>query len=127
MHEFDLRQNDARCVQSIGDLARPIHFDAGHRQNVALLLVTEGNAQLAMYPVTFGKTDLTLLSKSHLLDVLDHFCLEVASGHPRSLTNSAPVFCLSTKRPATLASWIDWIDQRLLRRRTLRPLAASLE
>ncbi|HXW63797.1 MAG TPA: hypothetical protein VEK74_01835 [Burkholderiaceae bacterium] len=127
MHEFDLSQADALCIQSIGKLARPIDFDVGHRQNVALLLVTEGEDQPAMYPVMFRKTDRTPLSKSNLLDVLDPFCAEVASGHLRSPANSALAFCLSAKRPATLVSWMDWFDQRLLRRRTLRPVAASLE
>ena len=127
MHEFDLSPTDALCVQSIGKLAHPIDFDVGHRQNVVLLLVTEGEDQPAMNPVMFRKTDLRPLSKSNLLGVLDHFCPEVASGHLRSLANSPPVFCLSIKRPAALASWMDWIDQRFLRRRTLRPVAASLE
>ncbi len=127
LHGLDLDQIDVLFIENVGNLVCPAAFDLGQHQNVTLLSVTEGDDKPAKYPVLFRKTDVMLLSKSDLLDVLDDFRPEAATAHLRALANPAPVFCLSARRPATLIPWLEWIDEQLVRQKALRSVTTSIE
>ena len=87
-----------------------------------LLAVTEGDDKPAKYPVMFRASDLILLSKSDLLDVLDDFSTDVAVGHIRALANPADVFEVSARRAEGLVPWIAWLERKL---EGVRNVAAS--
>ncbi len=73
----------------------------------------------------FRASDLLLLSKSDLLDVLDDFRPEAATAHLRALASRAPVFVLSALRPASLSAWLGWLDAQLAQVRATARLPAA--
>jgi len=127
LHDLHLNEIDLLFIENVGNLVCPASFDLGQHRDVVLLSVTEGDDKPAKYPVMFRKADLMLLTKSDLLDVLDDFKPEAATAHLRALASDAPVLCLSARRPASLAQWIAWLDEQLLRHRPAvqRPLAVG--
>ncbi len=124
LHALDLGSVDILFIENVGNLVCPASFDLGQHANVTLLAVTEGDDKPAKYPVAFRKSDLVLLSKTDLLDVLDDFSPERAESHVRALANPALVMRVSARRPDTLVSWTAWLEARLVLRRegtTRRP------
>ena len=113
LHALDLGGIDILFIENVGNLVCPASFDLGQHANVTLLAVTEGDDKPAKYPVMFRKSDLVLLSKIDLLDVLDDFSPHKAEGHIRALANPAPVLHVSARRPDTLAPWTAWLEARL--------------
>ncbi len=113
LHHLDLSKLDILFIENVGNLVCPASFDLGHHLNVTLLSVTEGDDKPAKYPVMFRASDLVLLTKTDLLDVLDDFDPQAASINVRNLANPAPVLPLSARRPQTLQPWIDWLEQMI--------------
>ncbi len=113
LHALDLSAVDILFIENVGNLVCPANFDLGQRANVTLLAVTEGDDKPAKYPVMFHKSDLVLLSKSDLLDVLADFSPPKAIGHIRALANPAQVFQVSARRVESLAPWIGWLERQL--------------
>lgn len=113
LHALDLGAIDILFIENVGNLVCPASFDLGQHANVTLLAVTEGDDKPAKYPVMFRGSDLVLLAKGDLLDVLDDFSPQKAVGHVRDLANPADVFTVSARRADTLAPWIAWLEDRL--------------
>lgn len=122
LHALDLATIDILFIENVGNLVCPANFDLGQHANVTLLAVTEGDDKPAKYPVMFRASDLILLSKSDLLDVLDDFSTDAAVGHIRALANSADVFEVSARRAESLAPWIAWLEREF---EGVRNVAAS--
>ncbi|MCU7940405.1 MAG: hydrogenase nickel incorporation protein HypB [gamma proteobacterium symbiont of Bathyaustriella thionipta] len=118
LHELSLEGLDIVFIENVGNLVCPASFDLGHHLNVTLLSVTEGDDKPAKYPVMFRAADLTLLSKSDLLPVLDDFDVSKAEAHIRNLANPAPVFQLSARKNSVhndqgIEQWIQWLKQQI--------------
>lgn len=113
LHALDLGAVDILFIENVGNLVCPASFDLGQHANVTLLAVTEGDDKPAKYPVIFRKSDLVLLSKTDLLEVLDDFSPDKAESHIRALASPAEVMRVSTRRPDTLTSWTAWLEARL--------------
>jgi hydrogenase nickel incorporation protein HypB len=113
LHDLELEEIDILIVENVGNLVCPASFDLGQHRNVTLLSVTEGDDKPAKYPVMFRATDLLLLSKSDLLDVLDDFDPSKAEQHLRHLANPAPVIALSARRGQNLDAWLAWLGDEL--------------
>ena len=124
LHALDLEAIDVLLIENVGNLVCPASFDLGQHLNVTLLAVTEGDDKPAKYPTMFRASDLVLLSKTDLLDVLDDFSPHKAEGYIRALANPAEVMRVSARRPETLTPWIGWLESQLAgcRAGTLRPL-----
>jgi hydrogenase nickel incorporation protein HypB len=114
LHALDLGTIDILFIENVGNLVCPASFDLGQHANVTLLAVTEGDDKPAKYPVMFRKSDLVLLSKIDLLEVLDDFSADQAESHIRALANPAEVMRVSARRPDTLAPWLEWLEARLV-------------
>jgi len=109
LHALDLAAIDILFIENVGNLVCPASFDLGQHANVTLLAVTEGDDKPAKYPVMFRGSDLVLLSKADLLDVLDDFSPAKAADYVRALANPAGVLQVSARRPETLAPWLAWL------------------
>ena len=73
LHDLPLAGLDLLFIENVGNLVCPASFDLGQHRNVTLLSVTEGDDKPAKYPVIFRASDLVVLSKTDLLDVLGGF------------------------------------------------------
>jgi hydrogenase nickel incorporation protein HypB len=117
LHHIDLDALDLLFIENVGNLVCPASFDLGHHANVTLLSVTEGDDKPAKYPVMFRASDLVLLSKCDLLEVLGDFDPAAAQRRVRELANPAPVMQISARQPGSLQPWLAWLRGLVEKRR----------
>ena len=113
VHNLSLKDLDIVFIENVGNLVCPASFDLGQHLNVTSLSVTEGDDKPSKYPVMFRASDLMLLTKTDLLDVLDDFDTGKAEHNLRQLASSAPVFELSARRGDGMVNWFDWLGQQI--------------
>lgn len=113
LHQLDLDTLDIVFIENVGNLVCPASFDLGQHKNVTLLSTPEGDDKPAKYPVMFRASDLLLVSKSDLLEVLGDFDPEKAIRHLRELANDAPAITLSSRSGTGMDAWIDWLQQQV--------------
>ena len=126
LHELPLSGLDLLFIENVGNLVCPASFDLGQHLNVTLLSVTEGDDKPAKYPVIFRASDLVVLSKADLLDVLDDFDPSRAAASLRALGRDTPMIMTAARRAPALDPWLDWLERELARPRVVsRPGALS--
>jgi hydrogenase nickel incorporation protein HypB len=113
LHDLPLAGLDLLFIENVGNLVCPASFDLGQHRNVTLLSVTEGDDKPAKYPVIFRASDLVVLSKADLLDVLDDFDPARAAAALRALGRDTPMIRTAARRTATIGPWLDWLEQEL--------------
>lgn len=113
LHELPLDALDIVFIENVGNLVCPASFDLGQHVNVTLLSSPEGDDKPAKYPVMFRASDLMIVSKSDLLDVLGDFETATAERHLRELANAAPVIELSSRSGDGVDQWTHWLGDRL--------------
>jgi hydrogenase nickel incorporation protein HypB len=113
LHELNLDDVDIVFIENVGNLVCPASFDLGQHMNVTLLSSPEGDDKPAKYPVMFRASDLMLISKSDLIDVLGDFDPEKASAHLRDLANEAQVIEISARSGNGMNAWLTWLDTSL--------------
>ncbi len=91
----------------------PASFDLGQHRNVTLLSVTEGDDKPAKYPVIFRASDLVVLSKTDLLEVMDDFDPERAASALQSLGGETPLIHTAVRRTSSIAAWLEWLEAEL--------------
>jgi hydrogenase nickel incorporation protein HypB len=116
LHDLPLAGLDLLFIENVGNLVCPANFDLGQHLNVTLLSVTEGDDKPAKYPVIFRASDLVVLSKTDLLEVLDDFQPERASAALRDLGKGTPMIHIAVRRTPSIAAWLQWIEAELLGR-----------
>ncbi|RTR01102.1 hydrogenase nickel incorporation protein HypB [Halomonas nitroreducens] len=110
---------DLLFIENVGNLVCPASFDLGQHANVTLLSTPEGDDKPLKYPVMFRASDLVLVTKSDLLEVLDDFAVDAVAAHVRRLACPAPVLEVSA-RAGRLDGWLHWLEARLEERRRPR-------
>ena len=123
LHELPLAGLDLLFIENVGNLVCPAGFDLGQHRNVTLLSVTEGDDKPAKYPVIFRASDLVVLSKTDLLDVLDDFDPARAATALRALGGGVPMIHTAARRAPALGEWLHWLECELRARRAA-PLRA---
>jgi hydrogenase nickel incorporation protein HypB len=114
VHQIDLAAVDIVFIENVGNLVCPASFDLGQHRNVTLLSSPEGDDKPAKYPVMFRATDLMLLSKSDLTEILGDFDPDKAVQSLRGLANPAPAFECSSRSGAGIDEWLDWLRRTAL-------------
>ncbi len=117
LHALPLAQLDLLFIENVGNLVCPAAFDLGQHRNVTLLSVTEGDDKPAKYPVIFRASDLVVLSKVDLLDVIDDFHPAKAAEALRSLGRETPMIQTAVRRRPAIGAWLTWIEAQLSARR----------
>jgi hydrogenase nickel incorporation protein HypB len=120
LHHLPLAGLDLLFIENVGNLVCPASFDLGQHRNVTLLSVTEGDDKPAKYPVIFRASDLVVLSKADLLDVLDDFDPARAAAALRALGGDTPMISTAARRVPNIEPWLDWLEDQLT---AWRPLA----
>lgn len=129
LHELPLAGLDLLFIENVGNLVCPASFDLGQHRNVTLLSVTEGDDKPAKYPVIFRASDLVVLSKADLLDVLEDFDPQRAAAALRALGRDTPMIRTAARRAPSIESWLNWLERQLLAWRPVlgprRPMMAG--
>ncbi len=113
LHDLPLAGLDLLFIENVGNLVCPASFDLGQHLNVTLLSVTEGDDKPAKYPVIFRASDLVVVSKTDLLEVLDDFQPERAAAALRDLGKGTPMILTAVRRTPSIAAWLEWIEAEL--------------
>jgi hydrogenase nickel incorporation protein HypB len=113
LHELDLGGLDLLFIENVGNLVCPAAFDLGQHRNVTLLSVTEGDDKPAKYPVMFRASDLVVLSKADLLEVLDDFAPRRAAAALSALGAGTPMIRTAARRSPDIAAWLAWLEGEL--------------
>jgi hydrogenase nickel incorporation protein HypB len=113
LHQLPLAGLDLLFIENVGNLVCPASFDLGQHLNVTLLSVTEGDDKPAKYPVIFRASDLVVLSKTDLLEVMDDFSPVRAAAALRALGADTPMIRTAARRTPALGPWLLWLEQQL--------------
>ena len=113
LHDLPLAGLDLLFIENVGNLVCPASFDLGQHRNVTLLSVTEGDDKPAKYPVIFRASDLVVLSKTDLLEVLGDFDPLRAAAAVRALGRDTPMIRTAARRIPDIDSWLKWLEGQL--------------
>ena len=113
LHDLPLAGIDLLFIENVGNLVCPASFDLGQHRNVTLLSVTEGDDKPAKYPVIFRASDLVVLSKADLLEVIDDFDPARAAAALRALGRDTPMIRTASRRTPAIGPWLNWLEQQL--------------
>src|SRR5271170_4083870 len=113
LHHLPLAGLDLLFIENVGNLVCPAAFDLGQHLNVTLLSVTEGDDKPAKYPVIFRASDLVVLSKADLLDVLEDFDPARAAAALRALGRDTPMIHTAARRTPAIGPWLHWLEHEL--------------
>ncbi len=124
---FPIDQLDLLFIENVGNLVCPASFDLGQHLNVTLLSSTEGDDKPEKYPVIFRASDLVVLSKIDLLEVMDDFSPARAAQSLRKLGVNTPMLHAATRRTPLLQPWLDWLEREIVRYRADHLVLAELQ
>ncbi|MBF0620703.1 MAG: hydrogenase nickel incorporation protein HypB [Magnetococcales bacterium] len=113
LHKLDLNTVDLLFIENVGNLVCPASYDLGHHLNVVLLSVVEGDDKPAKYPVMFRAADLTLITKTDLLAVIDDFDSEHVRNAMQKLGRDIPIMALSAKTGNGMDKWLALLEEKL--------------
>jgi hydrogenase nickel incorporation protein HypB len=113
LHELPLDGLDLLFIENVGNLVCPAAFDLGQHLNVTLLSVTEGDDKPAKYPVIFRASDLVVLSKTDLLEVMEDFEPARAEAALAALGRGTPMIRTASRRAPMIDPWLDWLALQL--------------
>ena len=113
LHDLPLAGLDLLFIENVGNLVCPANFDLGQHLNVTLLSVAEGDDKPAKYPVMFRASDLVVLSKTDLLEVMDDFHPRRAAAALRALGRGTPLIHTAVRRAPSISEWLEWIEAQL--------------
>jgi|SRR5271167_427438 len=126
LHQLPLAGVDLLFIENVGNLVCPAAFNLGQHLNVTLLSVTEGDDKPAKYPVIFRASDLVVLSKADLLDVMDDFSPARAAAALRALGRDTPMIRTAARRAVRAGPWLEWLEQQLARPRMIAAALSPL-
>jgi hydrogenase nickel incorporation protein HypB len=112
-----LNKLDLLFIENVGNLVCPSSYDLGEDLRLVLLSVTEGEDKPLKYPTIFNTADVAILTKIDLAGAVE---LDRAAVHQniQSVRPGMRVFEVSAKTGEGMASWLDFLESRLVE---LRP------
>ncbi|CCQ97303.1 Hydrogenase accessory protein hypB [[Clostridium] ultunense Esp] len=108
--EFQDDEYDLIFIENVGNLICPSSYDLGQGRNITMLSVPEGNDKILKYPVMYQRTELVLLNKIDLIDLLD-FSIEEAIEDLKNINPSSRLIPVSARKGTNLEEWYAWIDK----------------
>ena len=115
LDDLDLAHLDIVFVENVGNLVCPTHWALGEQLKLCLLGAAEGDDKPVKYPEMFTHSDVIILNKIDLIDLVD-FKRDFFYESVRALNPGAPIFEVSCRTGAGLTQWAEWLlGQRLNR------------
>ncbi len=110
---WDLEDLDVLFVENVGNLVCPASYDLGESLRAVLFSVTEGEDKPIKYPTIFNTSDVVVLTKMDLAAVVE-FDRKAAVENIHRMRPGLPVLETSTRTPAGLEAWVDYLRSHLL-------------
>lgn len=108
---LNLARGSVLFIENVGNLVCPAGFDLGERSKVVLASVTEGEDKPLKYPDIFAASDLALITKTDLSEVLG-FDVEALKANARRVNPRIEILEVSARSGAGVDAWIDWMLAR---------------
>ena len=71
LNHTDLKEIDILFIENVGNLICPADFPLGSDRRVVVISVTEGPYMVVKHPFIFAETDLVVINKIDLAEVMD--------------------------------------------------------
>jgi hydrogenase nickel incorporation protein HypB len=110
--DMDVEQLDFIFIENIGNLVCPAEFKTGAHANVLVLSTPEGEDKPLKYPLAFQVSDLALLSKVDLAEVLA-YDTKKAEENMKKVHKEIEILHISSKERTGLDAWEQWLKGRL--------------
>jgi len=108
LDDLDLAHLDIVFVENVGNLVCPTHWALGEQLKLCLLGAAEGDDKPVKYPEMFTHSDVIILNKIDLIDLVD-FNRDFFYESVRALNPGAPIFEVSCRTGAGLTQWAEWL------------------
>jgi len=105
---FDLDDLDILFIENVGNLVCPCEYDLGEDYRVLVLSVAEGEDKPIKYPGIFMSSDIFLLNKIDLVDILE-FDTEKCHKYLKRINSRATTFEVSARKGTGMDEWYDWL------------------
>lgn len=112
LDNFDLNELDIVFVENVGNLVCPTHWDLGEALKLCILGAAEGHDKPIKYPELFRISDVIVLNKVDLLELVD-FDRDVFYSAVRALNPTVPIFEVSCRTGAGIEEWAHWLRGHL--------------
>ena len=109
---LDLANLDLLFIENVGNLICPTAWDLGEAVKVCVVSAAEGDDKPVKYPAVFARSDLVVLNKIDLIDLVD-FDRRTFRAAVRALNPRVPLLELSCRTGEGLEDWIDWLKRAL--------------
>ncbi len=116
---IDLKHLDLLFIENVGNLVCPAEFKLPVHYNVMILSTPEGSDKPVKYPLMFTKSHCLIINKIDLLPYVD-FDLVALRRAVRKLNPKMPIFPLSLRSGAGIENWLNWLEKKLRKNRSLR-------
>jgi len=105
---LNLKELDLLFIENVGNLVCPAEFDTGADKNVVVLSLPEGEDKPLKYPLMFRKSQVMLLNKLDLSNILktDVETILINAGKVNPLLSA---FKISATTGEGFNLWIDWL------------------
>jgi hydrogenase nickel incorporation protein HypB len=100
---------DYLFIENVGNLVCPVDFDLGESVRIALVATTEGEDKPLKYPQMFNASDVCVISKTDLADVVG-FDLRLARELLETVSGGAEIIETSAKTKVGISELIGAID-----------------
>jgi len=104
-------------VENVGNLICPASFKIGTHANIVIASVPEGDDKPYKYPNIYRGIDALILNKIDLLPYID-FRKEYFKQGIELLNPGLSIFELSCKTGEGFDAWINWLKNRISRRKS---------
>lgn len=108
LDNFDLHALDIIFVENVGNLVCPTHWALGEAIKLCILGAAEGHDKPIKYPELFRISDVIVLNKIDLLELVD-FDRKVFYSAVRALNPSVPIFEVSCRSGVGVDAWVAWL------------------
>ena len=112
LETFSLEELDLLFIENVGNLICPGAFDLGEDSRVVVLSTTEGEDKPLKYPGIFIGSQLAIINKVDLLEVLE-LDLDQYLSFVKRVNPSIACLSLSAKTGESIAGWYDWLRQKI--------------
>ncbi|HMA34048.1 MAG TPA: hydrogenase nickel incorporation protein HypB [Chloroflexia bacterium] len=106
---LDLGALDLLFIENVGNLVCPTHWALGEQLKLCVLSTAEGHDKPVKYPEIFAASDVIVLNKIDLIDLVDFDRAQFYEA-VRALNRRAPIFEISCRTGLGVAAWADWLQ-----------------
>jgi len=114
---LELQDLDLIFIENVGNLVCPAEFDTGADKNVVIVSLPEGEDKPLKYPLMFRISNVMLVNKIDLANVLD---VDKNTLHRNALqvNPNLQIFDISAKTGEGFGEWLKWIEGELRKKRS---------